>query len=471
MFTLAQLKKFKNNTAIINHNNIKYSYANIIKEIKYLKNKINLSENKIALLVSNNFFSFIVIYLSCLIYKTKIIIINENSFKVSNKKIIKNFNPDYIFSTIKLSKSGSLKNKYVLKYKDYFIFENKKKNKDKLNKEIAILLPTSGSTGAPKFACLSYENLISNTKSIVNYLNINRSSSTITSLDPGYSYGLSIINSHLHMGSKLVVNRYSILDINFWKLFKSNKVKFFYTVPLMCEILFQNKKFVSHFKNLSTLCCAGGYLDKKIKLNILSYFKNMNFFIMYGQTEASPRISYVNLRKNTKKLDSIGNPIKGGKLFFNTAQNEIINKKNPKEVFYTGKNVMLYYANNLKGLSKKRSNNYTINTGDLGFKDSDNFFYLTGRKNRVAKINGVRVDLDQIEKDFKIQKIICINLGNKIFLCSKKNVTQKIRYKISKIYNLGINNLFIYNLKFVPFNTNNKIDYVELKKMIKNELK
>ena len=134
-------------------------------------------------MVSNNFFSFIIIYLSCLIYKTKIIIINESSFKINHKKIIENFKPDYVFSTIKLSVSSFLKNNYGHKYKDYFIFEKKKKNKIKLNNEIAILLPTSGSTGVPKFACLTYENLISNTKSIASYLNINKSSSTITSLD------------------------------------------------------------------------------------------------------------------------------------------------------------------------------------------------------------------------------------------------------------------------------------------------
>ena len=471
MFTLAQFKKFNNNIAIINDNNFEYTYSNIIKEIKYLRNKINLSEKKIAILVSNNFFSFIIIYLSCLIYKTKIIIINESSFKINHKKIIQDFKPDYIFSTIKLSVSSFLKNKYGNKYKDYFIFEKKKKNKIKFNNEIAILLPTSGSTGVPKFACLTYENLISNTKSIASYLNINKSSSTITSLDPGYSYGLSIINSHLYMGSKLVINRYSILDMNFWKLFKANKVKFFYTVPLMCEILFKNKTFVSNLKSLSTLCCAGGYLEKRVKLNILSYFKRINFFIMYGQTEASPRISYVNLRKYPKKFDSIGRSIKGGKLFFSSGTNEIINKKNPKELLYSGKNVMLYYANNLKDLSKKRSNKYTIKTGDLGFKDSDNFFYLTGRKNRVTKINGVRIDLDQIEKDFKIHNIICIYFANKIFLCSKKKISQKTRYQISNTYNLGINNLFIYKLKSIPLNTNNKINYVKLTEMIKNGLR
>ena len=88
MFTLAHIKKFNNNIAIINDNNFEYTYSNIIKEIKYLRNKINLSEKKIAVLVSNNFFSFIIIYLSCLIYKTKIIIINESSFKINHNTLI-----------------------------------------------------------------------------------------------------------------------------------------------------------------------------------------------------------------------------------------------------------------------------------------------------------------------------------------------------------------------------------------------
>ena len=109
MFTLAHIKKFNNNIAIINDNNFEYTYLNIIKEIKYLRNKINSQKKKIAVLVSNNFFSFIIIYLSCLIYKTKIIIINESSFKINHKKIIENFKPDYVFSTIKLSVSSFLK--------------------------------------------------------------------------------------------------------------------------------------------------------------------------------------------------------------------------------------------------------------------------------------------------------------------------------------------------------------------------
>ena len=469
MFTLAHFKKFNKNIAIINEKNIKYTYSNIIKEIKYFKNKIALSDEKIAILISNNFFSFIIIYLACVIYKTKLIIVNENHFQNNYIKIINNFKPDFIFSSMNFSKIKFFKNKIKFKYKNYFIYYLNKNNKLKINKEIAILLPTSGSTGSPKFACLSYENLITNTKSIISYLKINKSSTTITSLNPGYSYGLSIINSHLYKGSKLVMNSYSILDLNFWKLFKVNKIKFFYTVPLMCEILFKDSSFSNSFKYLNTLCCAGGHLDKKIKLNILSFLKNKNIFVMYGQTEASPRISYVNISKNKNKIDSIGKSVKGGELFFKSNKNKISMKKLPKEIYYKGKNVMLFYAEKIKDLAKKRSNNYIINTGDLGYQDSQNFFYLTGRKNRIAKINGVRIDLDQIDKDFKSQKITSINIQNKVFLCSKKVIKKNSLNKISKIYNLGINNIKTFRIRTLPLNYNNKLDYSKLTKIIKNE--
>ena len=126
------------------------------------------------------------------------------------------------------------------------------------------MLPTSGSTGVPKFVCISYENLITNTASIIEYLKIRKMSTTITSLSSGYSYGLSVINTHLFAGSKIVINKFS-LDPKFWKLFKMNKVNFLYTVPIMCEILFKNIKINNSLKQLKTLCCAGGHLDQKLK--------------------------------------------------------------------------------------------------------------------------------------------------------------------------------------------------------------
>ncbi len=466
MFTLAHLKKFNKRIGLVDEYN-KITYSDIVNEIKIIKKKINLSKNNLAVLVSNNCFSYILIYLTCLIYKTKIIILNEVQFKYNLKKIIKKFEPDYIFTKIDISSFKTIKYKRKKTYNDYFVFNLKNKKTKNINPEISILLPTSGSTGAPKLACISYENLIINTGSIIEYLKIRKNSTTITSLSSSYSYGLSVINTHLFVGSKIVINRFSFLDAKFWKLFKTNKVNILYTVPLMCEILFKNIKINDSLKQLKTLCCAGGHLDQKIKRKILISLRKKNIFMMYGQTEASPRISYINISKNKKQIDSIGKAIKGGKLFFKFKDKNLPSKKFPKEIFYKGKNVMLFYANSIKDLENKRSNNYILATGDLGYQDSKNFFYITGRKNRIAKINGVRIDLDLIDRDFKKENIVSVSFNEKIFLCSNKKINDKLRYKISKIYNIGVNNIKILNLNSFPLNTNGKLDYKKLIKLIK----
>ncbi len=468
MFTLAHLKKFNKRIGLVDEYK-KITYSEIVIEIQKIKKKIKLSKNKLAILVSNNCFSFVFIYLACLIYRTKIIILNENQFKNNLNKIIKKFEPDYIFTKNDVSSLKTIKYKRKDTYKNYFFFIFKNNTITKINPEISILLPTSGSTGIPKFVCISYENLITNTASIIKYLKIKKMSTTITSLSSGYSYGLSVINTHLFAGSKIVINKFSFLDSKFWKLFKINKVNFLYTVPIMCEILFKNIKINDSLKQLKTLCCAGGHLDQKIKKNILISLRNKNIFIMYGQTEASPRISYIDISKNKKKFDSIGKAIKGGKLFFKLKEKDLPSKRFPKEIFYKGKNVMLFYANSKKDLENKRSNNYILATGDLGYQDNNKFFYITGRKNRIAKINGVRIDLDLIDRDFKKENVISVSFNKKIFLCSKKKLNDKLRYKISKIYNIGVNNIKIFNLNSLPLNNNNKLDYKKLIRLIKYE--
>ena len=121
---------------------------------------------------------------------------------------------------------------------------------------------------------------------------------------------------------------------------------------------------------------------------------------MYGQTEASPRMSYYELTKYPKKIGSIGKPIKGTKF-------EILKK----ELIFHGKNVSLGYATNFKDLKKNDINKGKIHTGDIGFLDKDGFYYLTGRKKKISKIFGLRIDLKDIEntlnqKNYNVKALV-----------------------------------------------------------------
>ena len=131
----------------------------------------------------------------------------------------------------------------------------------------------------------------------------------------GYSYGLSIINTHLSSGSRVVLNNKTVFDRGFWNLVDKYKITSFGGVPQLYELLKQLKFEKINLPYLKYLTQAGGKLEKKN----LKYFenickeKNIKFIIMYGQTEASPRISYLEWKKFTLKFGSIGKVLSGSK--------------------------------------------------------------------------------------------------------------------------------------------------------------
>jgi long-subunit acyl-CoA synthetase (AMP-forming) len=160
---------------------------------------------------------------------------------------------------------------------------------------------------------------------------------------------------------------------------------------------------------------------------------------MYGQTETSPRMSYFDLTKYPKKIESIGKPLRNTK--FEIYKNELI---------FTGDNVSLGYAKKLIDLQKGDENKGKIKTGDLGFKDNENFYFLTGRKKRISKLFGLRINLDDIENTLKKNDLnaeAIIN-DNKIKIKSSNlNEHDKIKsiifhkFKINKNYIEVINNI------------------------------
>ena len=173
---------------------------------------------------------------------------------------------------------------------------------------------------------------------------------------------------------------------------------------------------------------------------------------MYGQTEASPRISYIEYPKNKKKLGSIGKPIPGGKLSI---------KK--KELIYKGKNIFCGYSENNQDLSKIKNYKY-LSTGDLGFKKKG-FFYLTGRKKRIIKIFGYRISLDELENEILNSGHRCALKGadeKLIVIYEKKNSMKWILNYLIKQNKIPKGKIIFKNVKKKPMTSNNKINYNKL---------
>ena len=338
-----------------------------------------------------------------------------------------------------------------------------------MDESLYILLSTSGSTGSAKLALLSKKNILSNTETIIEYLSLSKSDSTCTNLPLNYAYGLSVINSHLYSNAKLLLSSKSIIEKPLIELVKKNKISNFNGVPSTYELLFNFKLESAYLKNVRFVSQAGGSLKMNTFTNIYA-FTNKNykdFFIMYGQTEASPRMAYYLVRDGTYKSGIIGKPIKNGRFVIKDSEGNTIKKANKVgKLFYLGPNVFFGYTNSKNQLKNSKKMKY-LNTGDLAKFDRDGNFYITGRESRFIKIEDKRINLEELEKiiSYKGYDVVCTFENEIIIIWHTFNSLDSVMLNnhirahtsISKKYYI-----FKY-IKNFPKNSSGKVLFKELK--------
>ena len=461
--------KFKNNIAIIDNEQSKLSYKEVLNKINEVKKKVR--KRSLILIISQNTLGSLLSYIFCVLNNHVGIIINSKTSKNNIIKICKNYQPNFIFI--------SKKTKSILKnictedcsLFDQVLMKNKLKKKIKLNNNLSLLLSTSGSMGSLKFVKLSRKNLKYNADSIIRYLNINNKDSTITNLPISYSYMLSVVNTHLDVGGTIIISNYSLIEKGFWKIYKNSSATSFNGVPYTYEILTKIGLKNIKINSLKYLTHAGGKIEKSKLKEIIRFCKKsgIKFFSMYGQTEASPRISYLKPEFAEKKIGSIGKGIPGTSIYvINNVGRKISKPFEEGEIVCEGKNVFMGYSKSYSDLKNPNEENFKLKTGDLGFVDKDGFFYITSRVNKIAKIFGNRVDLGDLESlmNQKGYNIVCTSDNKKIFIFTEKKYSKKnLKNTISNITNLNNSSFEIIKLKYFPRTSNNKINYNELNKI------
>jgi acyl-CoA synthetase (AMP-forming)/AMP-acid ligase II len=259
-----------------------------------------------------------------------------------------------------------------------------------LSPQLGLLLATSGSTGSPKLVRLSLHNLQANASSIVSYLEMNESDRGITSLPMSYSYGLSVLNTHLLSGGQILMTNRSFLQREYWNFVLQHRPTAIAGVPYHYEVMLQMRMLDRDLPGLQKLTQAGGRLapERISHTAEICVRRGWKFFVMYGQTEATARISYVPPERLRDKVGSIGIAIPQGRLSLDDQTGELL---------YSGPNVTLGYAENRDDLGKGDELQGQLRTGDLARCDEDGFYYIVGRLKRFLKIFGKRFSLDEIE--------------------------------------------------------------------------
>jgi acyl-CoA synthetase (AMP-forming)/AMP-acid ligase II len=276
-----------------------------------------------------------------------------------------------------------------------------------LHPDLALLLSTSGTTGAVKLVRLSAGAIEANARSIAEYLSIAPGERAITTLPMHYSYGLSVIVSHLAAGATILLTGLSVIEPAFWEFFDREGGASLAGVPYTYELLERIGFRDARHPTLRTLTQAGGRLAPDMVELYARWARDRGgrFFVMYGQTEAVARMAYLPPDQALENAGAIGQPIPGGAFhLIGEDGRPLEGAKAVGELVYRGPNVMMGYAANAADLARGPELD-ELRTGDLASLGSNGFYRIEGRKSRFSKLFGMRISLDEIEASLSREQV------------------------------------------------------------------
>ena len=467
-FFFDNLDQFAENGAYLDEGGNSVSYRELLDESDRFASK--LVSRCLALCIASNTPAFLTAYIGFL-RKGVVPVLLPAQFEINSLiDLIKTFKPSYLLLPTFVGEIP-LGYQYSQSIGSYQLFWNSIASPE-LNKELALLMTTSGSTGSSKLVRISYQNLQTNICSIKEYMELESTSRAITTLPFNYSYGLSIINSHLFVGGSIILNEHSIAEMQFWEKFEKLSATHLGGVPFTYEMLkrFQSKLF--SIKSLKVLTQAGGRLSKEL----VDFFakesatRSVKFFVMYGQTEATARMSYLRCEDALLRPTSIGKAVPGGRFSIIDQTGGVVLEPNQEgELVYEGANVSMGYATSQTDLAKGDENFQRLFTGDIATFDEFGYFYIVGRTSRIAKIYGVRINLEELDSYLYSLGVTSASVtdDSKIWVFAEGKFSETITHsQICKFLNLREGLVVVKAIECIPRTSSGKVDFRELSKWV-----
>jgi len=383
--------------------------------------------------------------------------------------LIQCYKPDYIHVPAAMIERFA-GYKAVYENLGYALLKTGFENAYPLNDDLALLLTTSGSTGSPKLVRQSYRNIEANTASIVQFLSLTANERVITTLPMNYTYGISIINTHLAVGATIILTDKALMQKEFWQQMKDFEATSFGGVPYTFEMLNRLRFERINLPALRYVTQAGGKLSTALHEKFAKWADGAGkkFVVMYGQTEATARMSYLPAEKTLEKCGSIGIAVPGGKFAIVADDGrEVAAADTQGELVFYGDNVTLGYAECGEDLIKGDERNGRLETGDIAKFDNDGFYYIVGRKKRFLKIWGNRVNLDETERLLKAEfsgcDFACAGVDDKMTVfITNDSFKDKVLSYLTEMLKFHATAFKICLIDAIPRNESGKVLYKEL---------
>lgn len=463
------LDKFARNIAIETEQGIKLTYGQLKDAANSVASK--MEPQKFTFCLCENTLGSFVGYVAFMTHNIPIVLLDASKDSSVIGSLIDHYKPSYIWKPQNSHTDVTDYTDVILTYEDYELVKTEFDGYE-INPDVLLCLTTSGTTGSPKLVKLTEKNLRSNAESIAEYLKITESERAITSLPMYYSFGMSVINSHLIKGATLLLTDKAVIQREFLNFLKDGKATSIAGVPYTYEMLRRLRFLKMDLPELKTMIQAGGKLNANIVKEYVEAAQESGkeFIVMYGQTEAAPRMSYLPFDKALEKYASIGIAIPGGELSIRDVNDQEITTPNTDgELVYVGPNVCMGYAECIEDLAKGDENHGVLHTGDVARFDSDGYFYITGRMKRFVKVWGNRCNLDATEQLVKAitTNCACVGVDDKITVFVTENgLDEKIKNYLIDKTGLNIRAFDVKVVEAIPILPSGKLDYQTMQSWI-----
>lgn len=343
----------------------------------------------------------------------------------------------------------------------------------KLHPDLAVLLGTSGSTGKSQYVRLSASAIQANGEAIASYLELGQWDRAALILPFHYSYGLSVLNSHLGAGASVYFPRCGASDTGFAAEMMEAGCTNISGVPYSFELLEQAGFRQHDLPALRFMTVAGGRMRQDLAETFRAHLalKQARLFMMYGQTEATARIAYVPPDRLAGNVGSIGVAIPGGSLWLADEHgNPVQQDGETGELIYCGPNVMMGYALERGDLAKGPEIS-ELRTGDMATRDASGFFHVVGRRKRMSKIAGHRLSHEAVETALDRAGIPAVVVGDDerlLALVTSGHTDDQVLKVMMAASGLPRPHLDVDRAQSLPRLASGKIDYVAVRMRLQN---
>jgi len=332
-------------------------------------------------------------------------------------------------------------------------------NRCPIHPDLALLISTSGSTGSPKLVRLSWSNLESNARQIVQALRHTGQDRTMVTAPIFSAYGSSLLHTMLLAGGSFALTHARVVSREFWDVARQAECNVIGGTPFFYQTLDRLDVDWLNVPRIRKFLQAGGAMPEHLarKFHDIAQARGGELHLMYGQAEAAARISTLPPELLPDACASVGFALPGGELWIEAG-----------ELIYRGPNVMMGYATRREDLGKGDELGGVVATGDLGYRDHRGLFYITGRKSRFVKLYGWRVSLDEVEQLLAPATVAAVNHGDRLLLYAEQPgaAFSDAVDRLAGRLNLHRAGFEIRAIDALPRLANGKIDYQSLTRAV-----